>query len=186
MALFCSSRSPSTSRVSTVRTSIRQRAACGTAAKRTRRRSRRRRWRMNSRAWWDASTSPGPVSPLRPPTRTTATVRQPQAVVEGRITLGLLFLWEPQSSSTCVKRLSLCCEPGAPKLLGFVRQSWNPMERFGPEEHLKGLWYQESKMGLRILPKAPYVLQIAMPYELATRYHSVTGVHFTAVLFRKR
>lgn len=76
VCVFCSSRSPSTSRVSRARTSIRRRAACGTAGRRTRRRSETRTWRTNSRAWWDASTSLGPVSPARPRTPPTATVRQ--------------------------------------------------------------------------------------------------------------
>lgn len=166
MALFCSSRSLSTSRVSTARTSIRQRAACGTAARRTRRRRRRRRWRTNSRAWWDASTSPGPVSPLRPPTRTTATVRQPQAVVEGRITL--------------------CSDPGVDQTPWFCRTNWSPVVRLGARRKPQRVCYIKKVKYLRILPKAPYLLQIVAPYKLATRYHSVTGIHFNAVLFRKR
>lgn len=92
VSVFRSSKSLSMSRVSRVHTSIRQRAARGTAGRRTRRRAETRRWPMNNRAWWDESTSLDPVSPPHPRTRPTAMVRH--------FMFYFMFLFNPSSSIT--------------------------------------------------------------------------------------
>lgn len=94
--IFCSSRSLSMSQVSTVRTSIRQRAACGTAGRKTRRKNKTRRSQRNSQAWWGAFTSLDPVSPPRPCTQPTVTVRQ----------CGLWRWGRTQFSSCCLRGTS--------------------------------------------------------------------------------
>lgn len=119
-----SSRSPSMTQVFTARTSIRPKAALGTAARRRSRTNRRGSSPKNCPAWWDVSTSLGPLSRARPRTAAAAaaTVR---------------YCWGTKS----LKKRRL----GMPQILPFLFYAAYPVE--GSRSLSQLTWGERSRRG---------------------------------------